>query len=594
MTTNFVYDDTDLWDDKVEVNPVTVRGQQWGASEAALTKGALLDLRSALLANINGVNGKQFGVVGDGVTDDSAAINAALAAVGTTTGGVFGGFVYLPKGKYLCGSQLVLPNGVGLRGDGPANTILQPSSSFSAASLIRNQNQDGTQEYAFLESLQINGAGKCSTAVVDLGSLFVNSYVRDVVITNGANIGLHVSAGGSPGGTGPILIENVWVANCTGHNVLFEELAGNAGAATSIVCVNLTSEHQGSGRSAIYLKGLGSAGQWSFYNTHIELSQVGATNQTGITFDGVAYPRFDGVVFLGAPGTVTAAVTITNVAQNVGIEIGPIWNPNGLTLINDLKNLVSVGGVNRYRYVTPEASVMGGMRFTPSGASAIGVAFQDSSSVDRSWFNGSGQLTGNSLNGGGVDIVGDTTNNRALVLAPNAGSGFTNKYWWLFPAGGGGVLRFSGSSGNDAFQVGTDGTIFFYQSPTFQSAVTMQSGLTVQRSVAFSNELAPAALGADQNDYSPANLANAYDLFLSASIANVNITSIATPANGRDLYVYNSGGANTITLKNASGSGTVANRIIGWGNADVVLNPGKGVLLRYSTSLSRWVVRHSP
>jgi len=60
------------------------------------------------------VSVKDFGAVGDGVTDDSAAINAAIAAAE-----VNGGEVFAPEGVYLCGSPIALSNGkAGLQGVG--------------------------------------------------------------------------------------------------------------------------------------------------------------------------------------------------------------------------------------------------------------------------------------------------------------------------------------------------------------------------------------------------------------------------------------------------------------------------------------------
>src|SRR3972149_4011481 len=70
-----------------------------------------------------GVNVKSYGAVGDGVTDDTAAIQAAIDAV-TTAGG---GTVYVPSGTYIIGSTLTLPlypTPITLRGSGSA-TILK-------------------------------------------------------------------------------------------------------------------------------------------------------------------------------------------------------------------------------------------------------------------------------------------------------------------------------------------------------------------------------------------------------------------------------------------------------------------------------------
>lgn len=66
------------------------------------------------------VSVKDFGAVGDGVADDTAAIQAALDYAGSiTTGKVNHAAVYLPSGAYKA-SNLQMPLGVKLYGDGPA------------------------------------------------------------------------------------------------------------------------------------------------------------------------------------------------------------------------------------------------------------------------------------------------------------------------------------------------------------------------------------------------------------------------------------------------------------------------------------------
>jgi len=60
------------------------------------------------------VSVKDFGAVGDGVTDDAAAIQAALDA---SSGG---GTVYVPAGTYLCTAQLIHKSGVEIVGQGRA------------------------------------------------------------------------------------------------------------------------------------------------------------------------------------------------------------------------------------------------------------------------------------------------------------------------------------------------------------------------------------------------------------------------------------------------------------------------------------------
>jgi hypothetical protein len=59
-------------------------------------------------------NVRRFGAAGDGLADDTAAIQAAIDACGGA---------YLPAGVYRCG-PLALPSGAVLAGDGPASVLL--------------------------------------------------------------------------------------------------------------------------------------------------------------------------------------------------------------------------------------------------------------------------------------------------------------------------------------------------------------------------------------------------------------------------------------------------------------------------------------
>jgi hypothetical protein len=64
----------------------------------------------------NRVNVLDFGAQGDGTTDDTAALKAAISACPTP------GAVYLPTGSYVIKGRINVPSGIVLRGDGPANT----------------------------------------------------------------------------------------------------------------------------------------------------------------------------------------------------------------------------------------------------------------------------------------------------------------------------------------------------------------------------------------------------------------------------------------------------------------------------------------
>jgi parallel beta-helix repeat protein len=69
------------------------------------------------------VNVKDFGAVGDGVTDDTAAIQAAINFASQ------GGEVFIPKGNYLCNSRIVLQSKIKITGNGVLKS--GPSSGFN-------------------------------------------------------------------------------------------------------------------------------------------------------------------------------------------------------------------------------------------------------------------------------------------------------------------------------------------------------------------------------------------------------------------------------------------------------------------------------
>lgn len=79
-----------------------------------------------------------FGATGDGVTDDTAAIQLAIDAVVAAGGGI----VYLPVGVYLVSSSLTIgasgstTTGVRLVGAGAYNTTILPTSAFASSPII--------------------------------------------------------------------------------------------------------------------------------------------------------------------------------------------------------------------------------------------------------------------------------------------------------------------------------------------------------------------------------------------------------------------------------------------------------------------------
>jgi len=93
---------------------------------------------------------RDFGAKGDGVADDTAAIQAALDAAkrgaGPASGARSQNHVLLPGGTFLLSAPLRIPSGVRLRGAGPT-TILSAAPSFGGEALLVGDNCSGKGDY---------------------------------------------------------------------------------------------------------------------------------------------------------------------------------------------------------------------------------------------------------------------------------------------------------------------------------------------------------------------------------------------------------------------------------------------------------------
>lgn len=153
---------------------------------------------SAVGSGSGGVNVKSYGAVGDGTTDDTAAINAAITAAGTSS------CVFFPSGTYLVTATLQMLDGQCFYGEG---------GSVSALSTI---------EKGFNGNL-IDMVGACSLQ---------DMHLNCVGITY-SGLGIYVSTGISQ------IIDNVFVSDSVTYALEYEDVSGS-GSFVSNFTANMT------------------------------------------------------------------------------------------------------------------------------------------------------------------------------------------------------------------------------------------------------------------------------------------------------------------------------------------------------------------
>ena len=134
------------------------------------------------------VSVKDFGAVGDGVADDTAAIQAAIDA--TSSGWIFnggslytgGGTVFIPRGIYVISSTLTMKVGVRLVGEGYRATSLKVTHTGAGIKMSSPINTSSTVNTC-LENMQIvcTNAGNTDGGYVDVCGTYVYLFGVEII-----------------------------------------------------------------------------------------------------------------------------------------------------------------------------------------------------------------------------------------------------------------------------------------------------------------------------------------------------------------------------------------------------------------------------
>lgn len=131
------------------------------------------------------LNVKDYGAVGDGMTDDTSAINAAIAAVVAQSS--VGGTVFFPQGDYLVSSTITLPTGIRLMSIGMTRGRIFGSINGFILNTALIAGQSPSSYYQAIEDIQIVNTNTGASAGVIQFNNASDIYMKRVYLNGVKN-----------------------------------------------------------------------------------------------------------------------------------------------------------------------------------------------------------------------------------------------------------------------------------------------------------------------------------------------------------------------------------------------------------------------
>jgi hypothetical protein len=273
-----------------DVNCVGVVAGRFGQVSTATTGGA-----------IRMVDGVNFAL-------SVAGVQAALDEVAAAGGGQ----VRIPSGAniLMVTTSVKIGNRVALIGTGDHNTnpTFRCDASTNVTAILENKTQDGTQQYAAVQGIKIDGnqsSGATVGAGIKLRGSFLGTYLKDILVTDCSGNGILLDGGSaSVVGCGPFPITNVTVVDCQDDQVFLR------GACDGLYFFQLSVEGTVLNKASVKVDRVASAtfsGGHCFFGLHFEAPTAA---HDGLLLDECANVLVDGLTFDGG-ATANNCVKIT-------------------------------------------------------------------------------------------------------------------------------------------------------------------------------------------------------------------------------------------------------------------------------------------
>ena len=155
------------------------------------------------------INAKNYGAVGDGVTDDTTAIKNAFKS---------NYVVYFPNGEYIVSDTILLQSKQKIIGEQRHNTIIKYVGDNTDPLMPVISSKDGSHDCA-IENITIDGGDKCTGAFLQASSEEIleqydtHGIVKDCDIKN---VTYGVRIGGKCRGS---FLKNLYLKNCSRHAI---------------------------------------------------------------------------------------------------------------------------------------------------------------------------------------------------------------------------------------------------------------------------------------------------------------------------------------------------------------------------------------